>query len=322
MGQREVIVAFGLAVVAAACGDGEGTNSSQSSGGFSATGASAAGGAASANFGGALASGGRGATGGSVSSFGGLENAGGKTMSAGRSGAGAGGNDPGGGGSGATGTGGAQAPSECPELKAPSPDPDDGGKLTGALSIVPGNEEQLGTYSTIGGNLTIGPSAPPTGGAKIEDIDLTHLRVVEGDLMIRYTGLSELELPRLERVTGQLWVTANSELTHVRLPELRRAGALYLDANLELVKSEFPQLETVDTTLFIHRNVKLRSWGLDALQAVGDVTITANPLLPQCVVDAFNQNTGQMASSLATGSGAAPICDCQEECGRLDVNCN
>ena len=64
------------------------------------------------------------------------------------------------------------------------------------------------------------------------------------------------------------------------------------------------------------------SWGLDALQAVGDVTITANLALPQCVVDAFNQNTGQMASSEATGGEEVPICDCQEECGRLNVSCD
>jgi hypothetical protein len=284
-------------------------------------GALASGGKASANGGNASPSGGRTGTGGSVSSFGGLENTGGKATSAGGAGAGDGGNSPATGGSGTTGTGGAQAPSECPELEAPIPDAEDGGKLMGSLSIVPGNEEQLGTYSTIGGDLTIGPSAPPSG-ARIEAIDLTHLRVVEGDLMIRYTDLSELELPRLERVTGQFWVSSNGQLTQVRSPELTHVGALYLNANFELLKSEFPRLETVDTSLYIHRNLKLMSWGLDALQAVGDITITANPLLPQCVVDAFNQNTGQMASSEATGGEEPPTCDCPEECGRLNVSCN
>ena len=335
MGSRGLL-AFGLAAIVAACGDSEGPGSSQNAGGPSATGASSAGGASSTNLGGAQASGGiaslsggqaspsggRPGTGGSVSSFGGFENTntGGKSPLAGASGEANGGIGAASAGR-AGGTGGAQDPSECPELQAPSPDPDDGGELAGALSIVLGNEEQLGTYSTISGNLTIGPSSPPSG-ARIEDIDLTHLRVVEGDLMIRNTGLGELELPRLERVTGQLWVSQNYGVTQVRMPQLTHVGALYLDANLELVESEFPRLETVDTTLYIHRNLKLMSWGLDALQTVGSVMITANPALPQCVVDSLNENTGQMASSEATGLEDPPICDCQAACGRISVACN
>jgi hypothetical protein len=321
MGQRVATVAFGLAALVVACGDGEGKNSSESTGGFSATGGSAAGGAAATSVGGARASGGKvSATGGSASSSGGNASSSGGNASStgGKTGTGGSASSAGG----LENAGGAGGPSECPELEAPGPDPDDGGTFTGALTIAAGNEQQLGTYSTIAGDLTIGPTTPPSGAARIEDIDLTHLRVVEGDLLIVNTGLSELELPRLERVTGMLWVSQNQQLTQVRVPELRHVGALYLDANFELLKSEFPQLEAVDTTLYIHRNLKLMSWGLDALQAVGDVMITANPALPQCLVDAFNQSTGQMASSEATGGVEPPICDCPEECGRLSVNCN
>jgi hypothetical protein len=320
MGQRVVAVAFGLVALVAACGDGEGTSSSQNTGGFSATGGSATGGAGSTNVGGARASGGRvSATGGNASATGGRVSATGGNASATGGKAGTGGSASSVGGS--ENTGGAGGSSDCSELEAPSPDADDGGTFTGALTIVLGNEEQLGTYSTFVGSLAIGPPSP-TAGATIEDIDLTHLRVVEGDLMIRYTGLSELELPRLERVTGQFWIRLNDQLTKVRAPELRHAGALFLDSNIELLKAEFPQLETVDSSLYIHRNVKLVSWGLDALQTVGSVTITANPALPQCVVDAFNQSAGQMASSESTGGVDPPICDCREECGRLSVNCN
>jgi hypothetical protein len=108
----------------------------------------------------------------------------------------------------------------------------------------------------------------------------------------------------------------------LRVPELTRVGSLYLDSNLELVSSEFPKLEIVTDTLFVNRNIKLVSWGLDALHMVESVEITANPALPLCLVDALNADTGHMASSELTGTSAPPNCDCPTECGRIAVVCN
>ena len=223
---RWVILVLGVATLALACGDSEGSSASQAGGTPASSGSSnPSGGFRTTPSGGTTSStGGRTASGGSLTSFGGLENTntGGKSASGGRNPASGGSAETSGGtseatgGGGPAGAGGAQNPLECPELPGPSPDPDDGGAFPGPLSIVLGNEAQLGTYSTIEGNLTIGPSAPPTG-ARIETIDLTHLRVVEGDLMIRYTAMAEIELPRLERVTGQLWVTHNQQLTELLL---------------------------------------------------------------------------------------------------------
>jgi hypothetical protein len=88
------------------------------------------------------------------------------------------------------------------------------------------------------------------------------------------------------------------------------------------VRSEFPKLEVVSDILYVHRNVKLESWGLDALTSLGSVLITANAALPQCLVDALNANTGAMASSEATGAGDPPLCDCPEQCGRITVSCD
>jgi hypothetical protein len=326
MGTR-VKAVLALAAMVAACGDSEGKSASQNpdepdpTGGASAAGESSTGGARPATSGGrSSTTGGRANTGGLVSTFGGFDggNTGGASAATGgvaTGGAIGSGGEP-------TATGGAPEPTDCPELVGPEPDLDDGGVYDGDLVIGSSAElEALGTYSVITGNLTIGGSGTP-GGATIQEVDLSHLREVGKDLTIRGTGLTDLELPRLERVTGQLWVSLNLELLEVRMPELASVQDLYLDTDTKLVRSEFPKLEEVSGTLYIHRNIELVSWGLDALHSVGSVTITANASLPQCLVDAFNENTGMMASSEATGAGSPPICDCPEECGRLVVDCN
>jgi hypothetical protein len=323
MGTR-VKAVLALAAMVAACGDSEGKSASQNpdepdpTGGASAAGESSTGGARPATSGGrSSTTGGRANTGGFVSTFGGFDggNTGGTSAATGGVAAG-----------GAIGTGGEPTATggapECPELVGPEPDPNDGGIYDGDLVIESSDElEALGTYSVITGDLTIGRTGTPEG-ATIQEVDLSHLREVGKDLIIRNTLLTDLELPRLERVGGQLWVSLNLELLEVRMPELTSVQDLYLDTGIKLVRSEFPKLEEVSGTLYIHRNVELVSWGLDALRSVGSVTITANESLPQCLVDALNENTGMMASSEATGADSPPICDCPEECGRIVVDCN
>jgi hypothetical protein len=320
MGTR-VKAVLALAALVAACGDSEGTSASQNpdgpdpTGGAPAAGGSSTGGARPATGGGGSSTtGGRANTGGFVSTFGGFDggNTGGTSATGGAIGSGG---RP-------AATGGASEPTDCPELVGPEPDPDDGGVYDGDLVIESSAElDALGTYSVITGNLTIGGAGTPFEG-EIPELAFSHLREVGGDLTIRYTHLTDLELPRLERVGGQLWVSLNLELLELRMPELTSVQDLYLDTDPELVRSEFPKLEEVSGTLYVHRNVKLVSWGLDALRSVASVTITANAALPQCLVDAFNENTGMMASSEATGAGSPPICDCPEECGRIVVDCN
>lgn len=320
MGTR-VKPVLALAAMLAACGDSEGTNASQNpsgpdpTGGAPPAGESSTGGARPATSGGRPStSGGRAGTGGFVSTFGGFDggNTGGTSATGGIIGSGG---EP-------TAAGGAPEPAECPERVGPDPDPDDGGTYDGDLVIVSSHQlEALGTYSTITGNLTIGTSGPAAG-TPIQELDLSHLREVGKDLTIRNTDLTDLELPRLERVGGQLWVSLNLELLELRMPELTSVQDLYLDTDVKLVRSEFPKLEEVSGTLYVHRNIELESWGLDALRSVASVTITANESLPQCLIDALNENTGMMASSEATGVSSPPICDCPEECGRIVVDCN
>lgn len=320
MGTR-VKPVLALAAMLAACGDSEGTNASQNpsgpdpTGGAPPAGESSTGGARPATSGGRPStSGGRAGTGGFVSTFGGFDggNTGGTSATGGI--IGSGGEPP--------ATGGASEPTDCPERAGPDADPDDGGIYDGDLVIESSGELQaLGTYSVITGDLTIGGAGTPFEG-EIPELAFSHLREVGGDLTIRYTHLTDLELPRLERVGGQLWVSLNLELLELRMPELTSVQDLYLDTDVKLVRSEFPKLEEVSGTLYVHRNIELESWGLDALRSVASVTITANESLPQCLVDALNENTGMMASSEATGVSSPPICDCPEECGRIVVDCN
>src|SRR5688572_22050514 len=214
MGTR-VRSVLALAALVAACGDSEGTSASQNprgpepTGGAPAAGGSSTGGARPARSGGGSStSGGRANTGGVVSTFGGLD--GGNTGGAATGGAAMGGAI--GSGGEPTATGGASEPTECPELVGPGPDPDDGGTYDGDLVIESSDElEALGTYSVITGSLTIGVSGTPVG-TTIQELDLSHLQEVGKDLNIRNTGLTDLELPRLERVGGQLWVSQNFEL--------------------------------------------------------------------------------------------------------------
>lgn len=334
-----VVVVLGAAVLALACGDSEDrreapppTAGGDANGG-SATAGSKPGGTSGAGAGGARAdtsggrsqpSGGSSATAASPSTFGGLTSpsgGGAGRTSGGEPSAAASGGEPPAAASGGEPSAGAPAVPECPEPEPPSSDPEDGGRHEGALEIVAGLEAALGTYSVIGGNLTIGPSSPPTSGARIEGIDLSHLRVVEGDLLIRNTALTALELPRLERVDGQVFLSLNLELRTAALPRLESAYSLYLDTNLELLEADFGALEAVTQTLYVHRNQKLVNWGLYSLTSVGSVIITANPSLPQCLIDALNEATGEMASSIAIGGGTPPNCDCPEECGRIVPDC-
>ncbi len=326
MGTR-VKAVLALAAIVAACGDSEGTSASQNpdgpdpTGGAPAAGESSTGGARPATSGGGSSTaGGRANTGGVVSTFGGFDggNTGGASAVTGGTSAATGGAI--GNGGEPTATGGASEPTDCPELGGPDPDPDDGGTYDGDLVIESHDElEALGTYSVITGNLTIGGSGTP-GAETIQELDLSSAGS-GGDLTIRNTRVTDLELPRLERVEGQLWVSLNLELLEVRMPELTSVLDLYLDTDAKLLRSEFPKLEEVSGTLYVHRNLKLVSWGLDALRSVGSVTITANASLPQCLVDALNENTGMMASSELIGAGSPPICDCPEQCGRIVVDC-
>jgi hypothetical protein len=209
----------------------------------------------------------------------------------------------------------------CRAAESPEPDPADGGVHEGPLEITgPGLAAALANYSTIRGDLTIGPSAP-SDEPLIEQLDLSHLRVVEGSVFIRNTDLTELALPRLETVTGELWIRLNLALTHISAPQLRSADSFYLDSNTALRTSEFPKLETVTSTLYVHRNVLLVSWGFDALRSLGSATITANPALPTCLVDALGDATGLTLSSELTGNLTPPACDCSVACGQITPVC-
>ena len=298
---------------AASCGSSSGTTPPSGASGSPNTGASGHGGAgANATTGGSVVDAGAPTTGGTTT---------GGAATGGR--AGTGGNIAavaGHGGDGETGVN-PETP-ECPLSEPLGTDEADGGSYDSTLSITsPGLEDLIGTYSTIKGDLLIGPVGPD-GAPRIEQIDLSHVRVVEGSLLIRNTGLTELSMPRLETVSGQLWISLNLELSQVSLPELRSTGDFFLDANVSLLASEFPKLETVNGQLYIHRNIELVSWGLDALHTVtGGVTITANPALPFCLVDALGAATGLTLSSEFRGDVPPPACDCSRDCGRLVPEC-
>jgi hypothetical protein len=247
----------------------------------------------------------------------------GENTVAGRDAAEGGAEQSGGEGPDSLGASGASNGSECPSSDPLQPDEEDGGAYDGDLEITsPELASQLGTYSIIRGDLWIGPVAP-SHGPLLSDIELSHVRVVEGSLLIRNTGLIALSMPRLERVTGQLWISLNQELTRVSLPQLRSTGDFFLDANLKLLTTDFPELETITGQLYVHRNIALTSWGLDALRTIETgVTISANLALPTCLVDALGEATGLELTSTFTGGTPPPNCTCSSACGRIVPQCN
>jgi hypothetical protein len=215
---------------------------------------------------------------------------------AGGSGAGGGGSGAGGGGSGGGG-GASQAATDCP---SPPPAPQAGDALDG--------------------DLTIASAADAEGAAGLAEIT--------GSLLIAPSFPGVLYLPELQRVGGDVYLEGHvvagapesewASITELRLPNLESIGGeLFIYLTGALVETDFRSLQTVGSRVYYMRNLALRRIGLDSITA-GPVDIQASPLAASCEIDAICAQIG------ATGCGSQysdPDCSCLERCERLEPSC-
>lgn len=151
---------------------------------------------------------------------------------------------------------------------------------------------------------------------------------VGGSLLISRTFPGVLHLPNLRRVGGDVRLQGDqvmippeswSAMTELRLPHLESIGGeLFLYLTGALVETDLRSLKTVGKRVYYMRNVALRRIGLDSI-ANGSVSIQASPLSAACEIDAICKRIG------ATDCGAEysdASCSCVEQCGRLEPHCD
>jgi hypothetical protein len=99
---------------------------------------------------------------------------------------------------------------------------------------------------TCGGDIVLAAQSDVTGlagCAKVRSLEITgdvqlgplgRLAAIEGDLVVRGSGLRELALPRLANVGGAITIADNAALTRVALPALLQARRLDVTGNAKL----------------------------------------------------------------------------------------
>jgi hypothetical protein len=195
------------------------------------------------------------------------------------------------------GAAGAQGETSCPKLP---PAPEAGQVLDGDLTVSSvADAESALPIAEITGSLVIAPSFPGV-------LYLPNLRRVGADVQLQ--GNAVAGRPESE------WAA----ITELRLPNLERIdGELYLYLTGALVETDFRSLQTVGDRVYYMRNLALRRIGLDSIMA-GSVSIQASPQAAACEIDAICEQVG------AASCGAEysdPDCDCAYHCGRLEPRC-
>lgn len=156
-----------------------------------------------------------------------------------------------------------------------------------------------------------------------------HLSEVSGTLRIAPTYPGVLFLPNLVRVGKDVHVEGHvvagapeaewARITELRLPNLTHVGGqLFVYLTGALTETDLRKLETVGERVYYMRNLALRRIGLDLLQNAA-VGIQASPQAASCEIDAV---CAQVGGGTSCGSQYSdPNCTCEPRCGRLEPNC-
>jgi hypothetical protein len=152
------------------------------------------------------------------------------------------------------------------------------------------------------------------------------LSEISGTLQIAPTFPGVLSLPNLVRVGKDVYLEGHvvagapeaewAQITELRLPNLAHIGGqLFVYLTGALTETDFRKLEAVGERVYFMRNLALRRIGLDLLKAA-DVGIQASPRAAACEIDAV---CGQVGGCGAEYSD--PNCTCELRCGRLEPSC-
>jgi hypothetical protein len=155
-----------------------------------------------------------------------------------------------------------------------------------------------------------------------------HVAEVSGTLQIAPTFPGVLSLPNLVRVGKDVYLEGHavagapsaewSQITELRLPNLTHIGGqLFVYLSGSLTETDLRKLETVGERVYYMRNLALRRIGLDLLKDAS-VEIYASPQAAACEIEAVCAQVGGTAcGSVYSDSN----CSCELRCGRLEPNC-
>ena len=157
--------------------------------------------------------------------------------------------------------------------------------------------------------------------------DLVCLRRVNGNFSIIATALTSIQLPNLERVTGNLYVSGPAQAAALQLPALREVGGnltigggtplrnllaidlralervgddLRLEDTMSLSSLDLPTLDEVGRHLWIRRNAALNTFTVAGVHALGGaLRVEGNPALRRLglpsLVDIGLDDTSELA---------------------------
>jgi hypothetical protein len=154
------------------------------------------------------------------------------------------------------------------------------------------------------------------------------LSEITGSLRILPAFSGVLYLPNLERVGGDVQLAGVAVagapesdwagITELRLPNLQSIGGeLYVYLTGALVETDFRNLESVGSRVYYMRNLALRRVGLDSI-TTGPVDIQASPVAASCEIEAI---CAQIGATSCGSEYSDPDCSCLERCGRLEPSC-
>jgi hypothetical protein len=119
--------------------------------------------------------------------------------------------------------------------------------------------------------------------------------------LLEIGGLAELE------ATRNLTVASNDSLVTALFPALEEVETATLSGNSLLTTANFDKLETITQTMAIVSNPVLTDVGtLGALTNVAGLTISGNPMLPQCFVDEVAE---RVDACTCTGNDTEATCN-------------
>jgi hypothetical protein len=210
--------------------------------------------------------------------------------------AGVGGSTGGDGAAGDSSSAGSGASASCPDEP---PAPVAGDVLEGDLLIAtPGDAESASSWSEITGTLRIASSYPGV-------LDLPNLVRVGGDVFLEGNAVAGMD--------ESTW----AQITELRLPNLASIGGqLYVYLTAKLVETDFRSLESVGYRVYYMRNLALRRIGLDSLSnAAASTSIQASPEAASCEIEAICGGAG------CGEEYSDADCTCEVRCGRLEPHC-
>jgi hypothetical protein len=184
------------------------------------------------------------------------------------------------------------------------------GSDSGVDTLVITSNPELESVEALGGLSQMLVSVVVTENTALTSLrGIDKVRVANSVLVANNPFLTELDgLSALEQA-GTITFASNPTFQTLELPALVASGSLVITGHEKLGAISVPGLAEVGDSLTIAGNSMLTSLGaLDELASVGTLTITGNPMLPQCAVDALDARL-QACNGGCMGNDASATCD-------------